>query len=144
MSKSVALKPRLNEKTYALAAKRVYVFDVEAGLNKHMIARAVEAQFDVKVSEVNTINQKGKTKRIMSLSGKRMLNAEGKRSDTKKAYVTLKEGNSLPFFEAIEEEAQKEQQTQEKIEKAMDKQAAKEAKPARRGLRRTKKDEESK
>ena len=143
MSKTIALRPRLNEKTYAMAAERVYVFEVDAGTNKHDIGRAVEAQFDVKVAEVNTVNVKGKAKRIISITGKRMVNAEGKRPDFKKAYVTLAEGNSLPFFEAIEQEEAQEQATQEKIDKAAAKQADKAAKPARRGLRR-KKDEEAK
>ena len=125
MSKTVILRPRLNEKTYGLADSRVYVFDVDRGVNKHVIARAVEAQFEVKVSAVNTTNIGGKTKRIISISGKRMKNAEGRRSDIKKAYVTLSEGHSLPFFNAIEEEEQKEQATQEKVDKAAAKQAAK-------------------
>jgi large subunit ribosomal protein L23 len=142
MSKSVSLRPRLNEKTYALSANRVYVFDVDNDVNKHTIARAVEAQFDVKVLEVNTTNVKGKAKRIISVNGKRMVNAEGKRPDVKKAYVTLAEGQSLPFFEAVEEAVEKEQATQEQFDKAAAKQAEKEAKPARRGIRR-KKDEEN-
>jgi large subunit ribosomal protein L23 len=143
MSKTIALKPRLNEKTYALSANRVYVFEVPAGVNKHGIARAVEAQFEVKVSEVNTANIKGKSKRIISLTAKRMKNAEGQRSDIKKAYVTLAEGHSLPFFEAVEEEEQKEEKLQEKFEKAAAKQAAKAEKESktRRGLRRKKADE---
>jgi large subunit ribosomal protein L23 len=134
MSKSIALKPRLNEKTYALAAKRVYVFDVDKAVNKHTIARAVEAQFDVKVLEVNTSNLKGKAKRTISITGKRMLNAEGNRTDIKKAYVTLAEGNSLPFFEAVEQEEAKEDKLQEKIDQAATKQAAKAEKKPRGGL----------
>lgn len=85
MSKSISLKPRLNEKTYALANSGVYVFEVERSVNKHTIARAVESQFDVKVSSVNTSNMKGKTKRIISLTGKRMVNSEGQRPDFKKS-----------------------------------------------------------
>jgi large subunit ribosomal protein L23 len=142
MSKNIALKPRLNEKTYALSTKRVYVFDVDSNVNKHSIARAVEAQFDVKVATVNTTNIKGKAKRIISLSGKRMKNAEGQRSDIKKAYVTLVEGNSLPFFDAVEEEEQKEQATQEKFDKAAEKQAAKTEKKSRGGVLRRKKADE--
>ncbi len=64
----------------------------------------------------------------MSVTGKRMSNADGRRSDIKKAYVTLAEGHSLPFFAAIEEEEQKEQSTQAQVDKAADKQAAKDAK----------------
>jgi large subunit ribosomal protein L23 len=134
MSKSIALKPRLNEKTYALAEKRVYVFDVDKSVNKHTIARAVEAQFDVKVLEVNTTNLKGKAKRTISITGKRMVNAEGNRSDVKKAYVTLAKDQSLPFFEAVEEEEAKEEKLQEKIDQAAAKQAAKTDKKPRGGL----------
>lgn len=129
-SKAITLRPRLSEKTYALSEQRVYVVDVPVNVNKHGVARAVEAQFEVKVAKVNIINVKGKAKRVISLTGKRMKNAEGKRPDMKKAYVTLAEGHSLPFFAAIEEEEQKEQATQEKIEKAVAKQAAKEEKKA--------------
>lgn len=139
MSKTITLKPRLNEKTYGLATSRVYVFDVDRSVNKHSIARAVEAQFEVKVTEVNTANISGKAKRIISINGKRMKNSEGSRNDIKKAYVTLADGHSLPFFNAIEEEDQKEQAVQEKVDKAATKQAEKTekaaAKPARRGFR---------
>lgn len=128
MSKSIILQPRLNEKTYLLADRRVYVFDVDKSVNKHSIARAVEQQFEVKVHSVNTTNISGKAKRTMSLTGKRYLNSDGKRKDFKKAYVTLAEGNALPFFEAIEQEEQKEQATQAKLEKVMTKQAEKDAK----------------
>lgn len=130
MSKSLILKPRLNEKTYVLSNGRVYVFDVDKNVNKHMIARAVEAQFDVKVIAVNTTSQKGKLKRTMSLNGKRMKNSYGQRSTVKRAYVTLADGNSLPFFEAVEESEQKEQKIQEKIKKATEKAEQ----PTRRGL----------
>jgi large subunit ribosomal protein L23 len=130
MDKTITLRPRLNEKTYGLADSRVYVFDVARGVNKHVIARAVEAQFEVKVSTVNTANIGGKTKRVISISGKRMKNTEGRRNDIKKAYVTLAEGHSLPFFNAIEEEEQKEQAVQEKVDKAAAKQAAKTDKAA--------------
>jgi large subunit ribosomal protein L23 len=130
MSKTIALRPRLNEKTYGLADSRVFVFDVGREVNKHQIARAVEAQFEVKVSAVNTANITGKPKRIISISGKRVKNAEGRRADVKKAYVTLAEGHSLPFFNAIEEEEQKEQAVQEKVDKAAAKEAAKAEKTA--------------
>lgn len=126
--KTIHLRPRLNEKTYGLADSRVYVFDVEQTVNRHDIAKAVEAQFEVKVTSVNTMTVRGKTKRTMSLSGKRYTNHSGKRSDVKKAYVTLAEGHNLPFFQAIEEEIAKEEATQEKVDKAAAKQAAKEAK----------------
>lgn len=133
MSKTVALKPRLNEKTYGLADSRVYVFDVDRSVNKHGIARAVESQFDVRVVKVKTANIAGKSKRVISLTGKRVKYGEdGSRSDFKKAYVTLAEGQGLPFFDAIEEEEQKEQETQEKFDKAAAKQAEKDEKAAKK------------
>jgi large subunit ribosomal protein L23 len=128
MSKAITLRPRLSEKTYGLSESRVYVVEIDKDVNKHTVARAVESQFDVKVVKVNIANIKGKTKRIVSLSGKRMVNADGKRNDIKKAYVTLAEGHGLPFFEAIEEEEQKEDNVQQQIDKAAAKQAAKDDK----------------
>jgi len=130
MSKTIALRPRLNEKTYGLADSRVYVFDIDRAVNKHTVARAVEAQFEVKVSSVNTTNIPGKAKRVISISGKRQKNAEGSRNDFKKAYVTLAEGYALPFFDAIEEEVQKEEAIQGKVDKAAAKEAAKTEKKA--------------
>jgi large subunit ribosomal protein L23 len=149
MSKILPLKPRLSEKTYTLSESRVYVMDVPASANKYTVSEAVEAQFEVKVSKIRMANIKGKSKRVMSLTGKRYSNNTGRRNGVKKAYVTLAEGNSLPFFAAIEEEQEKEEKTQKQLDKAMDKQTAKEAKqskPRLSGLRRGKKetDEENK
>lgn len=136
MSKTVILQPRLNEKTYTLSANRVFVFDVEKSVNKHTVARAVESQFDVKVESVNIVNTPGKSKRTMNLTGKRAKNSYGTRNDIKKAYVTLVKGHSLPFFDVVEEEEQKEAALQEKVDKAAAKQADKAEAPARRGFRR--------
>lgn len=140
MSKTIPLRPRLSEKTYSLSEQRVYVVAVPNDVNKHSVARAIEAQFEVKVAKVNILNVQGKSKRVVSITGKRMKNATGRRSDMKKAYVTLAEGHSLPFFAAIEEEEAKEKATQEKIDKVAEKQAKK-AQP-RRGLRRKKTEED--
>ena len=145
--KAITLRPRLSEKTYGLSESRVYVVEIPSDVNKHNVARAIEAQFEVKVEKVNILNIRGKAKRTISISGKRQKNAEGRRNDIKKAYVTLAKGNSLPFFAAVEEEEQQEQATQEKFDKAADKLAARETKKAnkpRLGLRRKKSDEESK
>ena len=142
MSKTITLRPRLSEKSYSLSTSRVYVFDIPTGINKHSVAKAVEAQFDVKVSAVNVTNIPGKPKRTISITGKRTKNSTGKRNDIKKAYVTLLDGYSLPFFAAVEEAEVQEKATQAKVEKAVAKQADKAAKPVRRGLRAKK--EESK
>lgn len=129
MTKTIYLKPRLSEQSYTLAQKeRVYVFDVPKNAQKAELARAVAAQFEVKVLSVNVTHIKGKAKRITSLTGKRQSNAQGSRIDIKKAYVRLAEGFSLPFFAAIEEEEAKEQAIQEKVDKAAAKEAKKETK----------------
>lgn len=126
MDKHIALKPKLSEKTFALSAKRVYAFEVPVDVNKHTVARAVESQFEVKVTEVNIMNRIGKAKRTLTKGGRR--SAAGREAATKKAYVTLAAGNSLPFFNAIEEAEEKQADTQAKVEKAVAKSAAKEAK----------------
>jgi large subunit ribosomal protein L23 len=143
MSKTLSLRPRLSEKTYGLAGKRVYVVEVPEGTNKHTVVRAIEAQFEVKVVKVNILNVAGKAKRVYSITGKRTRNATGRRKDIRKAYVTLAEGQSLPFFAAVEEAEEKEQASQAEFDKAVSKQAEKETKPTRRGLRRKKASEEN-
>jgi large subunit ribosomal protein L23 len=145
MSKQLLLKPRLSEKTYSLSTNRVYAFDVPKSANKHDVARAVAAQFEVTVVEVRIANLAGKAKRTISLSGRRVAQgAGGKQIDRKKAYVTLSEGQSLPFFAAVEEAEEKQEATQEKVAKALDKQAKKEEKTEKpkRGLRRNKVEDE--
>jgi large subunit ribosomal protein L23 len=128
MSKLLVLKPRLSERTYAQAqTAQVYVFQVAHDANKHMVARAVEAQFDVKVDAVNITNVKGKQKSTVSITGRRR-GISGSRSDLKKAYVKLAKGFSLPVFAAIEETQEKEQAAQEQADKAMTKQLRQDSK----------------
>jgi large subunit ribosomal protein L23 len=147
MSKTLVLKPRLSEKSYGLSETRVYVVEVEKTANKHTVARAIKEQFEVEVKNVRIANVKGKTKQVRNLTGTKYRNSKGKRRDIKKAYVTLREGHSLPFFAAVEEEEAKEKAAQEKFDKAVAKQSAKETKddkkPKRFG-RNAKKDEEKK
>ena len=69
------------------------VFQVDPRANKLLIKQAIEALFQVKVLEVNTLNVQGKKKRV------RM--REGKKPDWKKAYVTLREGDTITFFEGV-------------------------------------------
>ena len=66
-------------------------FEVDRRANKIEIKQAVEKLFKVDVITVNTMTVKGKVKRLGCFSGKR--------SDWKKAIVTLKEGQTLPFLE---------------------------------------------
>lgn len=134
-SKTVILKPRLSEKAYGLSQVRnTYVFDVPADANKHTVARAVAAQFSVTVENVNIANIQGKAKRTVRKSGRA---AMGRQNDIRKAYVTLKKGDSLPLFTALEEEADKADKTTEavakaqaKVDKKSEKEAAKVAKKA--------------
>ena len=126
MYKQLILKPRMSEKAYAQSQlTNTYVFDVSGEVNKHSVASAVEQQFEVVVKSVNIANIPGKAKRTIYKGGKAVA---GRESDTKKAYVTLAEGNSLPIFAAIEEEEAKVEATQEKLDKAAEKAAKKAAK----------------
>ena len=99
MSKEILLIPRLSEKSFGQSQlTRTYAFVVPKDVNKHEIARAVTAQFDVTVTDVNVLNVKGKAKRSVSAKGRRVAN--GTQSDIKKAYVTLAEGFSIAVFGA--------------------------------------------
>src|SRR3712207_1746431 len=115
----IVLKPRMSEKAYGVSqARNTYVFDVDGAANKHTVARAVADQYSVTVLTVRVVNVKGKVKRTVRKGGRPVM---GRQSDTKKAYVTLKAGDTLPIFAAIEEAEAKEAKIQEKVEKAVEK-----------------------
>lgn len=117
MDKAIVLKPRMSEKTYALSEVRnTYTFEVPSGANKHSVARAVSAQFDVTVEKVAIMVVKGKAKRTVRKGGRPVM---GKRSDIKKAYVTLKEGDKLPIF--VTEEAEESKKSDKKAAKKEEK-----------------------
>jgi large subunit ribosomal protein L23 len=89
---SVIKKPHVTEKTSLGAdASNTVAVVVDKDANKIEIKQAVESLFKVKVADVRTVMVAGKAKR----SGK----TYGKRSNWKKAYVTLQEGQSIDFFE---------------------------------------------
>lgn len=89
----VILGPVVAEKASRVAENHnQVVLKVLPSANKLEIKKAVEMLFDAKVDSVTTTNVKGKTKR----SGRTM----GKRSDWKKAYVTLEAGTDINFLEA--------------------------------------------
>ena len=81
------LAPIITEKATLLSEQNKVVFQVAADASKDEIAAAVEALFKVNVTKVNTLNVKGKTKRFRGIVGRR--------SDVKKAVVTLAEGQSI-------------------------------------------------
>lgn len=99
-SKAIVLKPHMSEKAYTMSqANDVYVFLVPMAVNVHTVAEAVSAQFKVTVKNVRMVIIKGKSVKVYR---KRGGSTSGKRSDVKKAYVTLIKGDSIPIFAAIE------------------------------------------
>jgi len=91
---AILVQPLLTEKMTDLAAKRQYAFKVAQTANKIEIARAVEKKFNVTVTSVRTLNVKGKVKTQLTRRGR----VVGKRSDWKKAVVTLKDGQTIDFL----------------------------------------------
>lgn len=89
----VLIGPVVSEKSSRVADRHnQFVFKVLPGASKTEIQGAVELLFDVKVAKVSTNNVKGKTKRFGQTIGRR--------SDWKKAYVTLAEGHDIEFMGA--------------------------------------------
>ena len=82
--RDVLLAPVVSEKSYGLLEENKYTFIVDPRANKTEIKLAVERVFGVRVAAVNTINRQGKTRRTRTGSGRR--------KDTKRAIVTLREG----------------------------------------------------
>jgi large subunit ribosomal protein L23 len=91
--RDVILEPIVSEKSYALLEQGVYTFKVHPRSSKPEIRDAVESIFGVTVTNVNTLNRQGKRKRNRKSGG------WGKRADTKRALVTLAEGDSIELFE---------------------------------------------
>ena len=89
----VIVAPHITEKSTLLSEHNAVVFKVAEKATKPEIKAAVEAQFNVKVTKVNTLTQKGKTKRW---KGKPY-----RRSDVKKAVVTLAAGQSIDVTSGI-------------------------------------------
>ncbi len=92
--RDVIIRPVVSEKSYGLLDRGVYTFVVAPDANKTAIRQAVETVFNVQVVKVNTLNRKGKRKR------NRRRATFGRRSDTKRALVTLAEGQEIALFES--------------------------------------------
>lgn len=115
MDKLMPLKPRVSEKAYGQSqASNVYTFMVPGDANKLTVASAITAQFGVGVASVNMTNVKGKTQRRVRKGGRV---SKGVRSNFKKAYVTIKSGESIPIFAAEEEAAKKAEEAATKAAK---------------------------
>ena len=87
------LSPIITEKATKLSENNQYVFKVPLSTNKKEIKDAIEKLFKVKVKNINTTKVKGKSKIFKG--------TKGKRSDYKKAVVSLKEGESLDYSGGI-------------------------------------------
>ncbi|MCY9787510.1 50S ribosomal protein L23 [Nocardiopsis sp. EMB25] len=88
--RDIIVEPVISEKSYGLMDENKYTFIVRPDANKTQIKIAVEKIFDVKVTSVNTINRKGKRKRTRF--------GYGKRPDTKRAIVSVAEGDRIDIF----------------------------------------------
>jgi large subunit ribosomal protein L23 len=88
--RDIILKPVVSEKSYGLLDEGKYTFVVAPEANKTQIRIAVEEVFRVKVTGVNTVNRPGKRRRTRY--------GWGKRPDTKRAIVTLAEGDRIDIF----------------------------------------------
>jgi large subunit ribosomal protein L23 len=89
----VIVKPVITEKATMASENGAVVFRVANSATKPQIKEAVEALFGVKVKAVNTTITKGKTKRFRGQLGVR--------SDVKKAYVTLEDGNTIDVYTGL-------------------------------------------
>lgn len=96
---SMIVKPVISEKSMRLAATGKYIFAVPVSANKIEIGRAVNKLFKVDVTQVRTLTTKGKVKKLRGVAGRR--------SDIKKAIVSVKAGQKIKVFEAEPEEDNK-------------------------------------
>ena len=90
--RDILLAPVVSEKSYGLLDENKYTFLVAPDANKTEIKIAVETVFDVKVTGVNTLNRTGKKRRTRS--------GTGKRADTKRAIVSVADGQRIDIFSA--------------------------------------------
>ena len=121
------LEPRATEKSYLEQTNRIYVFPVKKSMGKQEIARMVEKEFNVTVTDVRTLIRNGKKTKYSK--GKHAYPGITHRQDKKFAYVRLKKGDSIKVFDEPENETSaKEAKKAEKEAKKADKNAGKENK----------------
>ena len=99
MYSDIIIKPLLTEKMAILEEREnKYAFIVGIDANKIEIKKAIESKFDVKVLKVSTIRQLGKVKQMTVRSGGRTIRTSGKKSDYKKAIITLDSGSKIDIM----------------------------------------------
>ena len=122
------LEPRATEKSYLEQTNRTYIFPVKRTASKQEIAKMVEKEFNVTVTDVRTLIRNGKKTKFSK--GKHAYPGITHRQDKKYAYVTLKKGDFIKVFDTPEEDTKtsaKEAKADKKAAKA-DKNAGKENK----------------
>ena len=124
------LEPRATEKSYLEQTNRIYIFPVKKSMSKQAIAKRVEDEYNVKVTDVRTMIRKGKKTRYSK--GKHAYPGTTYRQDKKFAYVRLAKGNSIRVFddENQAEEPKKTNKTSAKEAKKAEKVAEKATKKA--------------
>ena len=124
------LEPRATEKSYLEQTNRIYVFPVKISMGKQEIAKMVEKEFNVTVTDVRTMIRKGKKTKFSK--GKHAYPGITPRQDKKFAYVKLKQGDFIKVFDDQPEEEKKtsakEAKKDVKADKKADKNAGKEKK----------------
>jgi large subunit ribosomal protein L23 len=88
--RDILIAPVISEKSYGLLDENKYTFEVATDANKTQIKIAVQQVFDVTVTGVNTLNRPGKRKRTRT--------GWGRRKDTKRAIVTVADGQRIEIF----------------------------------------------
>ncbi len=91
-ARDIIIRPIVSEKSFEMIEQNRYTFEVAKTASKPQIASAITEIFGVTVTDVNTMNVSGKPRRLRT--------RKGLTRSWKKAIVTLKEGNSIEFFEA--------------------------------------------
>ena len=122
------IEPRATEKSYLEQTNRIYVFPVKMSMGKQEVARMVEKEFNVTVTDVRTLIRNGKKTKFSK--GKHAYPGITHRQDKKFAYVRLKKGDSIKVFEEPDDKktSAKEAKKAEKTAKKADKNAGKENK----------------
>lgn len=90
----VIVRPLITEKATILAGDQKYAFEIDRRANKRQVRDAVQTAFSVRVIKVNTMNVRGKTRRV----GRGSI---VKAPNWKKAIVTLAEGDTIQIFEGV-------------------------------------------